>query len=340
MIRRPIRVLLLSVPALLGLFVLAGCTERTTATRPVGAGDSLAYGELRQRAERLLLEAAKGDLDVVRCNAIEALAQVAPAAGMNAFLDSLHNESAMVRYAACLALGELRARDARPAMMKLLNDASPRVRLGAAYGVARCGETNAAAYLAAGLSSQDENLRCDAAYLIGKLGEPAAGKRLKLAESREKSNKVLVHIQAALAMLGQPQSVEKLISYTAGDAVSRIVALQSLVELRNERALEAFKLVYNGQTNYLQLRLLAARGLGRLGYDTGYKLALSSLNYSSSKSEPEEIMSIRTLAPLALGAIGDPKALPDLRRIAESDTDERIQVAAAYAICQIVTNRR
>lgn len=339
MIRRPAEVALLSIASSLAL-LLAGCADRAVTTRTAGSSDSMAFGELRQRSERLLLEAAKGDLDVVRCNAIEALAQVAPTAGMTAFFDSLNNESPMVRYAACVALGELRTREAKPAMMKLLNDPSPRVRLGAAYGVARTGEKNAAAYLAAGLNAQDENLRCDAAYLIGKLGEPAAVKRLKLAETREKSSKVSVHIQAALAMLGQPQSVERLISYTAGDAVSRIVALQSLVELHNERALDAFRLIYNGQSNYLQLRLLAARGLGRLGYDTGYKLALNSLSYNSPKSEPEEVMSIRTIAALALGAIGDPKALPELKHTAESDPDERIQVAAAYAICQIVTNRR
>lgn len=330
----------ISITSLLLLLLAAGCVDRATGSRPAFSGEPMSNPDLQMRAERLLLQAAQGDIDVVRCNAIEALTQVAPEAGRQAFVESLRNESPMVRYAGCVALGEQRSKDARTELLRLLNDESPRVRLGAAFALARAGEKNAAAYLVGGLNSHDENLRCDAAYLVGRLGDPAAVKRLKYVESGEKSGKVLVHIHGALAMLGQPQSVERLISYTAGDAVSRIVALQTLVELRNDRAVDAFKLIYSGQKNYLQLRLLAARGLGRLGYDTGYKLALQSLNYSAKEAEPEEVLSVRTLAALTLGSIGKSDALPDLRRVAEAEPDERIQVAAACAICQIVTGKR
>lgn len=323
------------------LFSLGGCADRLAT--PAAAPNNNApveFGELRQRATRLLVQAAEGDIDVVRCNALEALSHVDADRAADAARKSLRHESPLVRYAASCVAGDLRLRDASPDLMQLLNDNSPRVRLGAAYALARGGEKNCAAYLVAGLGSNDENLRCDAAYLIGKLGEPAAVKRLRLAQTREKSSKVLVHIDTALAMLGVPQSVERLMSDTAWDAVSRIIALQSLVELKNERTAGAFRLILNNKDNYLQMRLLAARGLGRLGDNSGYKLAYASLTYTPQKGDDQDVFSIRSLAALALGAIGDPKALPELRHMAETESDERIQVAAAYAICQIVMNKR
>jgi HEAT repeat protein len=45
---------------------------------------------------------------------------------------------------------------------------------------------------------------------------------------------------------------------------------------------------------------------------------------------------VRTNAALLLGEIGDPRALPRLRDLAENSEDPRLQVAAAYAICRIV----
>jgi HEAT repeat protein len=47
-------------------------------------------------------------------------------------------------------------------------------------------------------------------------------------------------------------------------------------------------------------------------------------------------MRVRSLAAHALGEIGDPQALPLLRDMAATETDERLQVAACYAICRIL----
>ena len=41
-------------------------------------------------------------------------------------------------------------------------------------------------------------------------------------------------------------------------------------------------------------------------------------------------------AALALGAIGDRRALATLRRLAEVDADPRVQVAACWAILQVL----
>jgi len=49
-------------------------------------------------------------------------------------------------------------------------------------------------------------------------------------------------------------------------------------------------------------------------------------------------MKLRVNAALALGAIGDDRALPALQNLAQSD-DERVQVAACYAILQVLRQR-
>ena len=50
-------------------------------------------------------------------------------------------------------------------------------------------------------------------------------------------------------------------------------------------------------------------------------------------------MRVRQLAAMALGAIGDHRALPALRRRLNDPSDPRVQVYAANAILEILSNR-
>jgi HEAT repeat protein len=54
-----------------------------------------------------------------------------------------------------------------------------------------------------------------------------------------------------------------------------------------------------------------------------------------SADDPAPNYRVRSTAIHALAEIGDPRALPALKRIAEDQTDPRLQVAASYAICRI-----
>ena len=121
----------------------------------------------------------------------------------------------------------------------------------------------------------DEKLRADAAYLIGELGEPKALKRLKLAAAREDSGYVAVQIESAMAKLGDRASLDKLVQYTLkSDAVTVLLALQTLVELADPTTRKTLEYRLHSDADYLQARLIAARGLGKLGVDEGYDLAI------------------------------------------------------------------
>ena len=291
--------------------------------------------QLEQRALALLLRAGQSELDVVRTHAIEALVDVAPDAGLPVFREALTSQSPLVRYAGCVALGETRDSASLKAVRLMLGDPDARVRLAAAFAAYRCGDTHQARVLVQMLNDHpDEKVRAEAARLIGELGEPKALKRLRLAVKRESVSYVVVHIESAMAKLGDRRSLDHLMQYALkSDAVTIVLALQTLADLADPGTRETLEYRLHNDADYLQTRLIAARGLGRLGVDDGYKLALESLTHAAA--DENEAMQIRVNAALALGAIGDPDALPALRRLAEMRNDPRTQVAASYAICQI-----
>ncbi len=299
--------------------------------------------ELETRALDLLQRAAASDIDVVTCNAIEALVRVAPRAGLAAFRSAAQANSPMVRYAAFVALGEVRDRESVSGMKRAAGDADPRVRLAAAFAAARCGQQGYVRPLVRGLTDlPDEKLRADAAYLLGRLEEPRAVKVLRAAShvaANEKSKRVTLHICWALAMLGQSDAVTELVRYTQGDKVTRVDALLILAELGKPEARDALLYRMDPREEYIETRLIAARGAGKLGLHDGYELACANVHYVDAKPEtddPDRAMRVRSLAAHALAEIGDPAALPLLRDLAASETDQRLQVAACYAICRIV----
>ena len=313
-----------------GLLLFGGCQAPGPVSTPQNDPS------LEQRAMRLLLRAAQEEIGTARANAIEALADLAPRDNLVIFRAAVADEAPLIRFAGCIALGTARDSASLRAFEKLSEiDSDARVRLAAAFAAARCGDPSSARTLVDTLTSHpDERLRADAAFLIGKLGEPKALKRLRLALRREDSGYVAVQIDAALALLGDRASLDKLVQYTLkSDAVTVLLALQTLVELADPTTRKTLEYRLHSDADYPQTRLIAARGLGKLGVADGYDLALKSLSFSAK--DDNETMQVRVNAAMALGAIGKPAALPALQHLAKTETDPRTQVAAAYAICQI-----
>lgn len=322
--------------------LLPGCQAPGGGGGTSGNSANVDQGDLRGRALRLLLTAAEEEQDVVAANAIEALVEVAPAEGAPAIRAATDSPSQLKRFAAFIALGEMRDRAAIEAIRTAARRERGRVRLAAIFAAYRCGDQTQISDLLAVLTSDpDENNRADAAFLLGRLDERKALERMRLMAGREKSRKVLTQLHIAMAQLGDTEALDRLIQLTQGEVVSRTLALQGLIELRDPRARDAFEVTLRSAPAGMDpLRLIAARGLGELGSNEGYQLALENLSFRSKQSgalEAEtENMQMRSLAAMALGAIRDPKALPALRTLVENETDERTQVAGCYAILRIL----
>lgn len=291
---------------------------------------------LERRALALLQRAARSEDGLVRANALEALVKLAPEEHLPAFREAVVSEAPLVRYAGCVALGAARDKDSLRALCRVMDeDPDVRVRLAAAFAATRCGDRHAAQLLVDVLNDHpDDKMRADAAYLLGELREPKAAKRLKLAGGREISGEVVLQIETALAKLGDREKLDRLIQYALkSDTVTVLLSLQSLAEIADPSAEKALEYRLFSKIDYLQTKLLAARGLGEIGNEKGYKLALTSLNHKAK--DESETMQVRSNAALALGAIGKQEALPALARLAENESDSRTQVAACYAIVRI-----
>jgi HEAT repeat protein len=337
--RRGVRAL----PAAVSLLVLIGCSN-APATVTLSRSERL---EVQNRALSLLLRAAESELDDVSCNSIEALVRVAPRDGLPIFRKATRSASPLVRYAGFAALGELRDRDSLKLMTAGAGDAHRHVRLAAAFAACRCGKDGYTRVLVRTLTdAPEESLRADAAGLIGRLHEPRAVKWLRAAlnqPANKKSRRVTLAIHGALAMLGEEDAVQQIIYYSQGDVEARTDALLILAELGNPQAREALRYRLLGTSEeYDEARLIAARGLGKLGYRDGYDLAIKNLTYtdpnrSPTADNPDRTYPVRSMAVHALAEIGDPRALEPLREMAATSQDRRLQVAACYAICRILS---
>jgi HEAT repeat protein len=297
---------------------------------------------LESRALDLLLRAAGAEDSITACNAIEALVRVAPRDGRPAFRRAVHAQNPLIRYAGYAALGEMRDRESLPLILAGARDSHAHVRLAAAFAAYRCGKTGAARALVQALThGTEEALRADAATLIGRLGEPRAKAWLQAAldyPANEDSKRATLAIHAALARLGDAESLTELIRYTQGDLASRTEALLLLAELGDIDGLDALLYHLEDPQALLEARLIAARGLGKLNQHDGFELALQHLDYVDPKpdrADPAPNFRVRSMAAHALAEIGDPRALPALEQIAADRRDPRLQVAACYAICRI-----
>ncbi|MCK4342767.1 MAG: HEAT repeat domain-containing protein [Phycisphaerae bacterium] len=304
--------------------------------------------ELHSRALDQLLLAAGSDLDIVSCNAIEALVEVAPRDGLPAFRKATRSESPVVRYAGFVALGERRDHKSLDLMVTGVKNVHPHVRLAAAFAAYRCGKEGAARLLVRALTdSPEDGLRAEAAALIGRLEEPRAKQWLQRAlrlPANEKSSRVSLAINGALARLGDEDGIRRLVLYSRGDTAERTEALLILAELDYQEVREDLLYALLGpEEEYLEARLIAARGLGKLGFKEGYDLAARMLSYTDpnrnpTPENPDRTFAVRSLAIHALAEIGDPRALGPLREIAAAPDDPRLQVAASYAICMILSD--
>ncbi len=318
-----------------GVVAICGCQATAGRWTP----QQMATAE--HRSVDLLLRAAQSEDPVVCSNAIEALVKVAPEEGLPRFRMALRSQSPLVRFAGLVALGTVRDKSSRASLRQFLNDSHPLVRLAAAFALYRLGEGQRAKVLVNAVHADpDESVRSEAAHLIGLLGEPRAIKHLKSAASEkinETSQKALLHIYAAMARLGDAEAVRLLENGAQGAPADRLLALQGLAEAAPTEAQEALRYRMGPAEDYLVHRLIAARGLAKLGDRGGYELAMQNLNYvSKDPKDPDDAMRVRTNAALVLGELGDSRALGPLSDLAEKSSDTYVQIAACCAICQIV----
>lgn len=295
---------------------------------------------LRQRAiEGLKAGIRYEENPAVRAQAIEALQQAAPDEGVLWFQQALTDDHPGVRFAACMALGAMRHKESREFLLTRVHDEDASVQAAAIYALHRIGDTSYTGRLAELLlRSKDPQVRNNAAFVLGELGEPGA---IPLLRRAVRDDDISVQAVEAMAKLGDERAFQQLTIFThdfRGDR--RIIALNAIGLLRDPKGLKAVELQFK-EASMIEVKLAAARALGRFGRKDGLKLALDHLDFTTKaarEGDPidNQIMRVRSLSALALGAIGDKSALPRLKARMEAQDDPRVQLAAAKAVLDIL----
>lgn len=319
-----------------------GCAKPLRSTLP----DS-EYPALRQSAIRFLVDAAESDDPVLRMQAIEAFQEVAPAEGEAVLLKSADNAYAGVSFAALMALGTIRDARAMEIIRTRAEDHDVSVRIAALFAMHRLGDKRRTGELSDFLLNHpDARVRANAALAIGRLAEPQSTRLLRTALRRERKDAVKMQILEALAMLGDTHGIERL-RFFGHSAVpdQSALALMLLANAQTHEAEELFRYRLD-VADHPEIKLQAARGLGRLGYDDGLDLALAYLSFNSPdtgrRNDPPEqqIIRVRALAALALEAIGSPESMAALKAAFElPGQPARANVAVARALIRIIDRR-
>jgi len=313
-----------------------GCLEPSTLEPNAGRDDAAA------RAMDCLKAALTYESNpAVRVQAVEALQDSGDPAVLPWIRSAMLDDHPGVRFAACLAVGHNRDGGASDALQKCLSDSDPSVRLAAIYAHHRLGHTERTGELAGALLTHaDPAVRRNAAMILGLLSE-AGGVKILAKAMKDSDLGVRRHALEAMAKLGNSEAKQELVFLAnSGVGADELFAVSALAETRDRHFVDAYgyKLA---NAEHVETRLAAARALGLLGDATGFQAALSALRSpkatSTDPADPAaaQVLRIQQLAAGALGAIRQPRAIADLRRVMNDSNDPRVQVSAAMAIVAI-----
>lgn len=319
------------------LLGVTGCTRSLLTTRPVEKVS------LRRAALRCLETAIRYEYNtVVRVEAVEAMALSGCAEVLPWIRSALRDRQPAVRFAACVAVGRLNDSIAEQGIERCLDDEDRSVQAGAVFAMHCLGRTERSGRLATFLlHDEDVTVRRNAAMLLGLLDEQGATKILARA-MKDGDHGVRQQALEGMARLGVREARQELAFMTsAGIGSEEVFAIDALAGTDDRRFVDTLRYKLATAT-HIETRLAAARGLGRLGYDDGFDVAVRALRTSRvRRNDPgdppaDQLLRIRQMAASALGAIGRVDALDALENLMERSNDPRVEVSAARAILRIL----
>jgi HEAT repeat protein len=297
---------------------------------------------LRERAIKVLQDAAESDDPRIRSNAMEA-AGLAPARNADVLRRGLTDQSIAVRSVAAVAVGGSRALTLVPDVRPLLQDPSPFVRCSAIYALIRCGEDTDRRDLArALLDDPSTRVRSHAAYILGELGDASALPLLRqsLRQRPAKASQIEVNlfqlqVAEALVKLGDDSQLEPLRAalYPSRpeDLEATALAVQILGTVQDKRSID--QLIYlsatrdqTGQMMPAEVRLAIASSLARMGLKQG--------DFIADEFVKDKKAALRSQAAFVYGETGTPSNMGVLDGLL-SDADWAVRVTAAASVVKI-----
>jgi HEAT repeat protein len=330
-----------SIPLLTCLFVFLGCAPGARsddkkwtmpAPKPLAPPPPAKNEPLKpelQAAAKAALYAALADADeYVRMHAIEAMQQTLGVAAKDVYLKGLSDESAKIRFAAAMAVGQLHVAAAKDRLLQMVNDPDGNVMIAVRYALHRLGDTRFTKDLQN--TARDPlvwQYRAQTAMVLGLLNEPTAVRVLKPMQ-RDAQAAVRIQVAEALWRLGEMDGLRTLVaSSTSGYPDDQLVAVLGLAARKDTRVTGHVRSALTA--DYPEVCLVAARAMGILGDDDGYAIAIEGAKSPDARQ--------RSLAALALGAIGRSDAQGVLAGLLEDKDSADVRLSAATAILQLKT---
>ena len=321
-----------------GCLAAAGCSQ--------AAYDPATMPALRERALECLRSGLRYEhLAIVRVQSIEAIQNTVGADELPRLRLALHDEVPAVRFAAGLALGTLRDKVAEPSLRRLLDSAVASDRLVGIFALHRLGDARHTAELASALlEDEDPMVRRNAAMLLGRLGEKGALKLLTRA-MRDSDRGLRANLLEAMALLGSKEAIATVYAQVySGIGEEEAFALMVLGQLKNPLYRDMFVQKLESAM-HIETKLAAARALGAIGDDSGFDVAMKGLRFTESSDHGNDpannrTFRVRQMGALALGAIGDSRAIAGLGKMMNEEGRPRLQIAASMAILEILGGDR
>ena len=328
------------VSAVAGMSILGGCytvktphvyadpnmDQTTHYTPPAPPAPAIAQGgPIDKVALRELLAQTEYRDSVRRCDALEALTEASPDDAADPAVGALSDDDPTVRFAGCMTVGVLRLSEAHDQLLKMHDqDKSRVVQVGVRFALHRLGDRRYSHDLEEFAVDPLTEVRGKTAFVLGRLGEPSA---IALLRPMRHDADETVRIEAAESLwrLHDQKGLDDLVAYAISKyADDVILATLALAAPGDRQVIQHVRANLND--DYLEEDLAAARGLGMLGSDEGYPLAIKCVHSADAGQ--------RSMAALALGVIGHPEARPALTELL-SDPFPQVRLAAATAILEL-----
>jgi HEAT repeat protein len=317
-------------------FLLYGCGEEQQLREFESNTEPENMYSMRDRAIDIVRKGLTDQSDLIKSYAIEVVATTGRGELIPMVTPLLKSDSVSVRFTAAIAIGDTKYSPGEFAVRRLLNDKDENTKIAAAYAMTKLGNRDFDSLIENALMSKDQTVRANAALLLGKLGDK---KNVELLYStlRDSNSSDRVKFQAveAIAMLGDEEIYQKklwalLISKYADD---RIIGIRAMGALGTENAKNAIVTMLSDEVP--EVRLWAARQLGRLGDPTGQVEVLEYFKEISPGFDSIRRNEANVLAAMAIGQIGTEELVKYLPRLLKSRS-KKVQLSASQAVLLLI----
>ena len=312
--------------------LLCGCEE------PVSRGGGGISG-YQEKALEIVYSSLADRSGLIRAHAVEVVATTGRMDMMPVIVKLLKDESVAVRFSAAMAIADTGYTRGAISVKRLLNDQDTNVRIAAAYALTKLKKGELSEQIYASLDSKDQTVRANAALLLGKLGDRKAIAALnKVAGDARSGDVVILQAVESIAMLGGDDRTyqvlwARLMNKFFEDRAVGITGMGYLNTPESRNAIVNRMLTDES----LEIRLLAAEQLGRLGIRTGEKDVMEYLMRGPGKLKVVSRQQADLIAVMAIGRIGGSKLadfLPNF--LVSTSKDMRLQAAQSV----LLLNRR